>query len=611
MAAGAYRIGKEIGRGAIGRVVLLHDDAKGEVFAGKILHPSHQGDEKARSRFGSEAAMLASLHDENIVRVYGLESIEGQEVLRMELVSGDDLAKHLAVEGPLTSTSIVEIASSVASGLRAAHIAGLVHRDLKPQNILLTESGVPKIADFGMAKAASFDGVDESAFAVAGTPDYMAPECITPLAVDSRADLYALGCILYEMATGLPPFTAATSFGILEAHRTLAVAPIAENIPDGLKELIYALLEKVPADRPQSATEVMRRLNALSSGASSALVLQRGAAMVLGGTCAYCGQTLVSSVSTCFGCGHASVRLEPGKHTLFVVGPGETGDKLDTQLRARLLVWLQSSPGLGLDPAPLAEKVPRLPFVMATKCSEGSAKDLGMALEELGLRYELLLGGRYALPSMRKKSWLLGRRVIAIVGASTLYMYSTLGALLIPAIGVGIVGSLVGGWVLAGKSVAKPKRLSESSLPAAVQNSLAGLSVVLSNIELQRHRDGLRGVVERVLSLCEDLEQGALKGSESDLARLLDIALIACSRMDEIEVALANSDLRNPSEQTSELLRERDRWAGRLLEVTAFLDSLRARSALLRHEGDPGEVQIDRIEQLRTHIEALEEVQSL
>ncbi len=611
MVESPYRIGEEIGRGAIGQVVLLHDDEKRERFAGKILHSTLREDDKARGRFASEATMLASLHDENVVRVHGLELIEGQEVLRMELVEGSDLAKHLAVEGPLGTEDIVSIASQVALGLRSAHVAGLVHRDLKPQNILLTKDLVVKIADFGMAKAASFDGVNESAFAVAGTPDYMAPECITPLAVDARSDLYALGCILYEMATGRPPFSGATSFGILEAHRKESLAPISEEISAALKDLVYALLKKAPANRPQSATEVLRRLQNIKSGQGRALILRESAALAPRASCANCGQTLVLRVYTCFACGQASVQLQPGMHSLFVVGPGEVGEKLDSQLRATLLDWLEGNTALGLDPAPLAESVPRLPFVMVTKCSEGSANELGRALNTLGLDYTVELGGRFALPSMRKKSWLLGRRLIAIVAASGAGLYSALGILLVPALGAGLAGSMIAGWALAGKEVAKRKALNESSLPEPVQKSLAGLSIVLANIHLRRHRAGLRGVVERVLALCESLSSDTLLECESDLARLLDIALIACSRMDEIEVAIADADLRNPSEETSALLRERDRWAGRLLEVTAFLDSLRARSAALQHDESAREGLAGRFEQLRAHIEALEEVQSL
>lgn len=612
MTKAPYRLGEEIGRGALGRVVRVHDDSTGSCYAGKILHASHQGDGKARERFASEAAILAEVQDENVVRVYGIEEIEGETVMRMELVEGPSLAKLIALEAPFTSERIIAISSKLVSGLRAAHLAGLVHRDLKPLNVLLTVDETPKIADFGMARAASFAGIEESAFAVAGTPDYMAPECVDPLAVDARSDLYSLGCILYEMAVGVPPFQAATSFAMLEAHRNAAVPEIQTDLPPALTEIIYALLAKSPADRIQSAAAIGRRLDDISNNSSTALSVAAGKGLSVGGQCASCGHPLLAAVAVCFECGATRLSLDAGGYSLFVIGPGSVGDKLDAQLRQKLLKWIEASPSLGLDASPLAKKVPRLPFVVVSKISESSALALARAMRGLGIECNVHRGGAFRLPAVRKKAWLLSGRLLAIgAGTSAWFYSSSVGTVLLPLVGVGLLAGVASGWVMAGKGITKKSLPESDALPQPVLDSLAGVSVVVENMSLRRHRESLRGIVERVLALCVSLPPETLSSCELDLASLIDRALIACARMDEIEVSLVEEDMRNPSPSTLTKMRERDRWAGRLLEVTAFLDSLRARTAALQKVGSRSSDAGDRLEELRAHIAALEEVQEL
>lgn len=608
MSEQTYRLGDEIGRGALGRVVCVHGE--GEIYAGKILHASHRDDAKAATRFESEAKTLASIHHENIVKVYGIDSIEGEMVMRMELVDGPDLAKLLAIEGPLAPEKLVRIALGVVGGLRAAHLAGLVHRDLKPQNILLTTDEVPKIADFGMARAASFAGVDETAFAVAGTPDYMSPECVDPLAVDIRSDLYSLGCILFELATGRPPYAAATSFAVLEAHRNAEIPTLGGEMPAALTALIRSLLAKSPADRPQSAAAVERILKGVSEGSSTALAVVDSKTLAVSGQCVSCGHSLLSAVSICFACGLATVTLEPGKYSLLIVGPGEVGDKLDAKLREALLGWLKESPSLGLGTESLAKAVPRVPFVVVTKVSETSAQALAKAIEPLGLECAVQQGSAYRFPAIRKKGWLLSGRLLAIGAASCAGLYSSFGLLLVPVLGGGIAAGVASGWVLAGKGVTTKAKRKMVKLPGAVATSLGGVEVVVQAMTLRRHRESLRGVVERVLVLCEKLPAEALAECELDLARLVDIALVASARVDEIEVSIADADMQNTSPETLTLMRERDRLAGQLLDVTAFLDSLRARTAALVL-GREGRNTSEQIDDLRAHIAALEEVQSL
>ena len=201
----AYRFGRELGSGAIGRVVEVHGD-DGRVWAGKVLHARQHADPRARRRFEAEAKLLAGVAHPNLVAIEGLAEVDGETVLLMELVSGRDLGDLIAAEAPVPVARIAELGRGIAAGLGAAHRAGLVHRDLKPANVLIAADGTPKVADFGLARAASFAASDPDAVVVAGTPDYMAPETVDPLATDGRSDLYALGCILCELATGSPPY---------------------------------------------------------------------------------------------------------------------------------------------------------------------------------------------------------------------------------------------------------------------------------------------------------------------------------------------------------------------------------------------------------------------
>src|SRR6185295_12969402 len=283
----------------------------------------------------------------------------------------------------------VTIGRGIAAGLAAAHHAGLVHRDLKPANVLVAPGDVAKIVDFGLARATSFAGVDRQSFALVGTPDYMAPESVDPLAVDPRSDLYSLGCILHELATGHPPYSGATPFALMETHlrQPIPELDVGPERSQGMADLVRALLAKSPADRPQSAAAVEKTLAGLS-----ALVPVRAArkkALALrAGSCARCQAPLLAEVPVCFACGLDQVSLEPGPMSVFVTGPGKLTHKLDSGLRQRLLDWIRANPGLGLDPSPLAKEVPRLPFVLVTDVSPQAAGRLLSSLQQLGFEAE-------------------------------------------------------------------------------------------------------------------------------------------------------------------------------------------------------------------------------
>ncbi|HKA88419.1 MAG TPA: serine/threonine-protein kinase [Haliangiales bacterium] len=598
-----YILGEELGRGALGRVVAI-EGPDGERLAGKILHASHRGDPRAVERFRREAELLRGIPHPNLCEVRGLVDVGGEVVLLMERVDGPTLAEAIARDAPLAEARIAAIGRGVAAGLHAAHRAGLVHRDLKPANVLLA-GDVPKVVDFGLARATSFAGVDRASFTLVGTPDYLAPEAIDSLAVDPRSDLYSLGCILYEMAAGRPPYDGATPFAVVEAHRS---APIPE-LPPGrwprLAGLVRSLLAKSPADRPPSAAFVEEAL-----GAAGALVPVEGTPLAPAGQCPHCGEALVPRVPVCFGCGRGAIRVVDGPTTVFVTGPGSITHKLDAGLRQKLCDWIARNPGLGLDPGRLTKEIPRVPFPLVVGIDRRSADELVAALASLGLRAEARDGGRLALAGVTDKARRMTGRFALVSfaamapawqGIERWWPWSLIGGLAI--VGVGVLR----GWWTATRPMARLLPAATDPLPPALAERVDKLAAVLPGIRARRHREALRGVVRRAIALHAAVPADVRAEWTAELAEVIDVALVAAGRLDVLEERLVQLDLREPDAATARDLRERDTWAARLLEVTARLDALRARwaSAAAGARGD------DLLDDLRAQVVALEEVSRL
>lgn len=602
MSGEGYTLLEEIGSGAVARVVRVRA-ADGRELAGKILHTSREDDAEAVERFAREAHLVSQLDHPNIVRVFGLERIDAHDVLLMERVDGPPLDEALARDGALGSDRIVALGRGIANGLAAAHEKGVVHRDLKPANILVATGDVPKIVDFGMARASSMQGVDPSTFSVQGTPDYMAPEALDPLAVDARGDLYALGCILYELATGKPPYSGATAFAVLEAHRDAPIPRLPRELPGRLISLIELLLAKSPADRLQSAESVVQWLDSLDDGGELALARQTSG-VARTGTCAACGSPLVADLGVCLACGLAAPSIKAGEFSLFVTGPGGIADKIDSGLRQKFLEWIAANDALDLDASELAKKIPRLPFCVITDVSEASARGLASSLQNLGLQAEVCRGGRSSLPAARKKAAKVGVRMLAIMAASSAYLLSQglfggifiwLGLLmLIPAIAA--FRTLRPRTQLRGEARAE--------LPPAIAERLGAIAKSGPTLRAPRHRTSLRGVVSSALALRSSVTDEA---TDAEVANALDIALVATGRLDALDRELESRDLQRADAQTRELLAERDVWSSRLLELHATIESLRAR--LIAARASAGKVQDDdALDELRAKVEALEEV---
>ncbi len=260
---GPYEVTGLVGRGGAGIVLKGFDASLNRFVAIKVLAPHLASSVAARRRFAREARAAAAVSHEHVVAIHGVDEANGLPYLVMEYVAGISLQERLDRAGPLELEEVLRIGAQVAAGLAAAHAQGLVHRDVKPGNILL-ESGIErvKITDFGLARAADDASLTQSG-AVSGTPQYMAPEQARGEALDHRADLFSLGSVLYAMCAGRPPFRASTTLAVLRRVSEEEPRPVRDvnpDVPEWLAAIIATLHAKDPADRFQSAAEVARLL---------------------------------------------------------------------------------------------------------------------------------------------------------------------------------------------------------------------------------------------------------------------------------------------------------------------------------------------------------------
>src|SRR5215468_2923404 len=271
IADGRYQIVRLLGEGGMGAVYQARQVAMDRMVALKLIQPEIVRSPAAAARFHREMKLTARIEHANTIRVYDFGETQGQLFLTMELLRGRTLTQALAESGRFDLGRIVRIATQVTRALQAAHSEGVVHRDLKPDNVMLLdqygEHDVVKVLDFGIAKS-----LDEhepgmtTAGAIIGTPAYMSAEQAMGRPVDQRSDLYSLGIMLYEMASGRVPFTASATTALLVAHASEPPPPLWQVAPDvapGLAALVEELLRKDPAARPQTARLVEQRLEAL------------------------------------------------------------------------------------------------------------------------------------------------------------------------------------------------------------------------------------------------------------------------------------------------------------------------------------------------------------
>lgn len=266
---GRYELTHELGRGGMGVVWAAHDRDHHREVAVKVLATRSHGTELStlERRFLRETRLTSRLRHPGVPAVHDHGNHEGELYLVMDLVPGRALDAVLKNDGPLGIEQAADVARRTAEVLSYAHAQGVVHRDLKPSNLMITPDREIKVLDFGVAAALEPEP-GETRFtasnATPGTVVYMAPEQAVGRTVPA-SDLYSLGCVLYELLTGAPPFTDASPFMLYHRHANEPVPPLADrrpDVPDGLRALVERLLEKKPEDRPASAAEVAALLAA-------------------------------------------------------------------------------------------------------------------------------------------------------------------------------------------------------------------------------------------------------------------------------------------------------------------------------------------------------------
>jgi serine/threonine protein kinase/tetratricopeptide (TPR) repeat protein len=252
----------------MGTVYKVLDKELGEEVALKLIKPEIAADEKTIERFKNELKLARKIGHRNVGRMYELMEAEGKPFITMEFVEGEDLKSHLRRKERLSTDEAVSLAKQVCEGLSEAHRLGVVHRDLKPQNIMIDKEGNAKIMDFGIARSIEARGVTTTGMII-GTPDYISPEQAEGEAADQRSDIYSLGVIMYEMLTGNVPFKGDSAFSVALKHKSkLPQYPkkLNPNISEDLSRLILICMEKEREKRYQSAEALLADLRNIGDG---------------------------------------------------------------------------------------------------------------------------------------------------------------------------------------------------------------------------------------------------------------------------------------------------------------------------------------------------------
>ena len=387
----AYRVDRELGGGGMSRVFVAHDEGLDRDVVIKVLSEEASAGVSA-DRFRREIQIIARLQHPNVVSILSAGSASGSLYYVMPFVSGETLRSRLVREGPLPVSDVVRLLREVLDALAFAHEHGVVHRDVKPENVLI-EAGHGVLADFGIAKALEQSGSLTSVGFAVGTPTYMAPEQATadPM-TDHRADLYSVGVLGYELLTGAAPFHG-TAQQLITAHLTTAPVPLASRRPDVppvLANLIMRALAKDPADRPQSAREMIAVLDTVatpaprlaSAGASSASIFVRRRLPIVAGA------GLLAIIAGIYAMrARAKTTAEPapvaaGADLIAVMPLSAVSDSSLVRLGQDLVVTLSTNlDGVGslrtVDAMTLLMRARKLPSPLALSDARSLARDVG------------------------------------------------------------------------------------------------------------------------------------------------------------------------------------------------------------------------------------------
>ncbi|HET6816972.1 MAG TPA: protein kinase [Mycobacteriales bacterium] len=259
-----YQLQQRIATGGMGEVWRANDSLLGRAVAVKVLKPEYAADPHFLERFRNEARHTASLSHPGIANVFDYGEVGDKAYLVMELVAGEPLSTILARDGRLTPASTLDIVGQAALALQAAHDVGVIHRDVKPGNILIRPDGVVKVTDFGIARVVDAAPVTQTGMVV-GTAAYLSPEQASGRSTTTASDVYSLGVVAYECLSGERPFHADSAVGVAMAHATATPPPLPKDVPPLVADFVLRAMEKDPARRPSSAGDFGRTALALAT----------------------------------------------------------------------------------------------------------------------------------------------------------------------------------------------------------------------------------------------------------------------------------------------------------------------------------------------------------
>lgn len=288
--AARYEVLDSLGEGGMGMVYRVRDRETNEILALKLLRPEIARDPAMMERFKNEIRLAHRITHKNVCRIYDFNRADDLAYFTMEYVDGESLRAWLKRAGKLSPERTIDLARQIVAGLIEAHAQGVIHRDLKPDNVMLGRDGLVKLLDFGIARAVGSDSA--TARTIMGTPEYMAPEQSQGKAVDQRVDIYALGLILYESLTGRRAFSGATPVEIALKQlkeKPLPLRKFLPSTPPHLEAIVLRCLEKEPAKRFASAAEIQRALAPSGAAPRPAPRLRKTAVFALVGLLAVAG----------------------------------------------------------------------------------------------------------------------------------------------------------------------------------------------------------------------------------------------------------------------------------------------------------------------------------
>lgn len=304
MEVGGCRILELIGKGGMAAVYKAKHLGLNRMVAVKMIHTGSK-DPMIVRRFHLEAQAIARLEHPNIVQVHDVGSFRGYFFMVMQLLKGETLTRRIQEWGTMVEDQVLAITADVARGLDAAHAQGIIHRDIKPDNIILTEDGKAKITDFGLAHdTQDAENPDDTAGLVVGTPYYMAPEQWLGQKADERSDLYALGAVMYLMLTGRRPFTGETMHKLMHQHLKVAPQPpksVAPTVSEGLDAIVRKLLAKAPTRRYPNARALLADLDRYRRGEDPSAMAEFAALV----RCGFCEAMNPANATKCKICGES------------------------------------------------------------------------------------------------------------------------------------------------------------------------------------------------------------------------------------------------------------------------------------------------------------------